>query len=53
MREEITFQFGIDGNQIYCNIIGLECLAEHPFGFGDNKKQALEDLVSQLGSDLN
>lgn len=50
--DELTFCFVMDGACWSVHIQGFDCLAEHAFGFGYTKKEAVESLVSQLGSDL-
>lgn len=51
--DELTFVFDMDGNQVSCHIQGLDNLAEDPFGYGDSKSEALQDLMTRLGPDLN
>lgn len=50
---ELTFVFGVDGNQDCVHIQGRDNLAEDPVGFGDNPKEALENLLEQLGPNLD
>lgn len=46
----LTFEFGIDGNQISCTLANDNKLA---FGYGNTRKQALDDLIQQLGPELD
>jgi hypothetical protein len=45
--EKFVFEFEQDGNQICCHRPDFTNLMESLAGFGDNEKEALEDLLIQ------
>jgi hypothetical protein len=50
--EETIFVFYMDGDQWSCCIQGFNDLQKDPFGFGPDKKSALQHLLEQVGDDL-
>lgn len=52
MNEEIIFVFNIDGDQLHCTLSNYVNPMESPEGFGSTKKEALEDLLQNLGDEL-
>jgi hypothetical protein len=52
MKESIVFSFDIDGNQYMCHLEDFVDLQSSPAGFGFSKKEALMDLLEQLGDEL-
>lgn len=53
MEEELVLVFKMDGDRWSVHFQGFDNLQENAFGFGDTKKDALENLMEQLGPDLN
>jgi hypothetical protein len=41
--------FAMDGDQWSCHIYGKNDLQKDPFGFGPDKKSALQHLLEQVG----
>lgn len=48
MVETWEFVFQPDGDMWSVCVRGFENLAEHPFGFGYTKREALEELLSRM-----
>jgi hypothetical protein len=52
MKEELILTFEMDGNSWCCYLSSFINLQESPAGFGNTKRAALEDLLSQVDSEM-
>lgn len=50
---ELTLEFGMDGNKVCVSILGDNREGpEKAYGFGETKKEAVQDLLQWLNDDL-